>query len=148
VALGCTQRSVQKWARRYNEGGPEALADHPGQGGKPRLDPAEHGRLRERIEAGPTPQDGVCAFHNPDIRRILAAEFGVELGQQAVYDLLHRLGLSSLMPRPIHRKADPVAQEAFKKGLPSGSSRSPRPTRPSESRSGSPTRRGSASKGP
>jgi len=117
-ALGCTQRAVQKWARRYNDGGPEALADRPGRGGKPRLDPAEHDRLRARIDAGPTAEDGVCAFHAPDIRRILAAEFGVELGQQAVYDLLHRLGLSSLIPRPIHRKADPEAQEAFKRGLP------------------------------
>ena len=121
-ALGCTQRAVQKWARRYNDGGPDALADRPGRGGKPRLDPAEHDRLRERIEAGPTPEDVVCAFHNPDIRRILKVEFGVELGEQAVYDLLHRLKLSSLMPRPIHRKADPVAQEAFKKGLPRRSS--------------------------
>jgi transposase len=146
AALGCTPRAVQKWARRYNDGGADALADHPGRGGKPRLAPADHGRLRERIEAGPTPEDGVCAFHNPDIRRILKAEFGVELGEQAVYDLIHRLGLSSLMPRPIHRKADPDAQEAFKKGLPRGSKRSPRPTRPSGSRSGSPTRRGTGSK--
>ena len=147
AALGCTPRAVQKWTRRYNDGGPDALADRPGRGGKPRLDPAEHDRLRARIEAGPTPGDGVCAFHNPDVRRILAAEFGVVLGEQAVYDLLHRLGLSSLMPRPIHRKSDPEAQEAFKKGPPSGSRRSPRPTPPSGSRSGSPTRPGSASRG-
>ena len=90
---------------------------------------------------------GMAAQKATDIRRILAAEFSVELGPQAVYDLLHRLDLSSLMPRPIHRKADPEAQEAFKKGLPSGSRRSPRPGRPSGSRSGSPTRRGSASRG-
>jgi len=147
AALGCTPRAVQKWTRRYNDGGPDALTDRPGRGGKPRLDPAEHDRLRRRIEAGPTPEDGVCAFHNPDVRRMLAAEFGVALGQQAVYDLLHRLGLSSLMPRPIHRKADPEAQEAFKKGLPRRSMRSPWPTPRSGSRSGSPTRRGSGSRG-
>lgn len=147
AALGCTPRAVQKWTRRYNDGGAEALADRPGRGGKPRLGPAEHDRLRQRIEAGPTPEDGVCAFHNPDIRRILAAEFGVALGAQAVYDLLHRLGLSSLMPRPIHRKADPEAQEAFKKARPRPSRRSPRPAPPSGSRSGSPTRRGSGSRG-
>lgn len=147
AALGCTARAVQKWARRYNEGGADALADRPGRGMKPRLDPAEHDRLRRRIEAGPTPEDGVCAFHNPDIRRILEAEFGVKLGPQAVYDLLHRLKLSSLMPRPIHRKADPEAQEAFKKGLRRKSRRSPRPTRPNASRSGSPTRPGSGSRG-
>jgi len=122
AALGCTPRAVQKWTRRYNDGGADALADRPGRGAKPRLDPAEHARLRDRIEAGPTPDDGVCAFHNPDIRRILAAEFGVVLSEQAVYELLHRLRLSSLMPRPIHRKADPEAQEAFKKKRHSGSS--------------------------
>jgi len=147
AALGCTPRAVQKWTRRYNDGGVDALIDRPGRGGKPRLDPAEHDRLRARIEAGPTPEDGVCAFHNPDVRRILAVEFGVELGTQAVYDLLHRLGLSSLMPRPIHRKTDLEVQDAFKKGLPSESKRSPRPTPRSGSRSGSPTRRGSVSKG-
>ena len=147
AALGCTPRAVQKWTRRYNDGGPDALADRPGRGGKPRLDPAEHGRLRERIEAGPTPEDDVCAFRNLDVRRILAAEFGVALGEQAVYDLLHRLGLSSLMPRPIHRKADPEAQEAFEKAPPRPSPRSPRPAPPSGSRPGSPTRRGSGSKG-
>jgi putative transposase len=147
AALGCTPRAVQKWMRRYNDGGAAALADRPGRGGKPRLNPAEHDRLRQRIEAGPTPEDGVCAFHNPDIRRILAAEFGAELGEQAVYDLLHRLDLSSLMPRPIHRKADPEAQEAFKKAPPRPSPRSPRPAPPSGSRPGSPTRRGSGSRG-
>jgi len=147
AALGCTARAVQKWITRYNRGGPAALADRPGRGRKPKLDPAEHERLRQRIEAGPWPEDGVCAFHGPDVRRLLHDEFGVELSEQAVYDLLHRLDLSSLMPRPAHRKSDPAAQEAFKKGPPSGSARSPRRTRPSGSRSGSPTRRGSASRG-
>ena len=147
AALGCTQRSVQIWARRYNDGGVEALADRPGRGGKPRFDPVDHDRLRQRIEAGPTLADGVCAFHNADVRRILAAEFGVELGEQAVYDLLHRLELSSLMPRPIHRKTSAEAQEDFKKKPPRKPRRSPQRTRPSESRSGSPTRRGSGSKG-
>jgi transposase len=147
ATLGCTPRAVQKWARRDNDGGVDALTDRPGRGGKPRLDPAEHDRLRARIEAGPTPEDGICAFHNPDVRRILAVEFGVALGTQAVHDLLHRLGLSSLMPRPIHRKTDLEVQDAFKKGLPSESRRSLRPTPRSGSRSGSPTRRGSVNKG-
>ena len=147
AALGCTPRAVQKWTRRYNDGGADALADRPGRGGKPRLGPAEHDRLRARIEAGPTPEDSVCTFHNADIRRILAAEFGVVLGEQAVYDLLHRLDLSSLMPRPIHRKADPEVQGAFKKARRSLLRRSPRPVPPSGSRSGSPTKRGSGSKG-
>jgi transposase len=124
-ALGCTDRAVQNWLARYNSGGAAALVDRPGRGRKPKFDPAEHDRLRARIEAGPLPKDGVCAFHGPDIRRIIRNEFGVVLCEQAVYDLLHRIGLSSLMPRPLHRKTDLVEQEAFKKGLPSVSRRSP-----------------------
>lgn len=146
-ALGRSVRAVQKWVARYNAGGAEALAEQPGRGRKPRFPAAEHDRLRARIEAGPTPEDGTCAFHARDIRRILRDEFQVELSEDAVYDLLHRLGLSSLMPRPIHRKTDLETQEAFKKGLPSGSTRSLRPTPTTASRSGSPTKRGSANKG-
>jgi hypothetical protein len=38
----------------------------------------------------------------------------VILGRQAVYDLLHELGYSSLMPRPQHEQANPEVQEFFK----------------------------------
>ena len=30
-----------------------------------------------RLEAGPTPEDGVCTFRCQDLRRILEEEFGV-----------------------------------------------------------------------
>jgi transposase len=36
------------------------------------------------------------------------------MGRQAVYDLLHRLGYSDLMPRPHHEEANPEVQEFFK----------------------------------
>ena len=66
---------------------------------------------------------------------------------QAVYDLLHRHGFSSLMPRPHHKVADEELQaifkevvadqiEAIREGIPT-----------SKSRSGSRTRPGSASRG-
>ena len=41
-------------------------------------------------------------------------EFGVSLRRQAIYDLLHRLDYSSLMPRPQHEQANPEVQEFFK----------------------------------
>jgi transposase len=36
------------------------------------------------------------------------------MGRQAVYDLLHRLGYSDLMPRPHHEEANPEVQQFFK----------------------------------
>jgi transposase len=114
TALGCGVRSVQNWVARYNHGGPEALNERPHPGRPPRLAEPELTRFRERLEAGPTPEDGICTFYGPDLRRILEREFGVLLGQQAVYDLLHRHGFSSLMPRPQHKDADEELQAIFR----------------------------------
>ena len=38
----------------------------------------------------------------------------MSLRRQAIYDLLHRLDYSSLMPRPQHEQANPEVQEFFK----------------------------------
>jgi transposase len=147
-APGCGRRAVRQRVAYYNQGGLDALpADRPGRGREPRRPAAEHQRPKDRTEAGPTPADGVRAFHGPGPRRIPRDEHGVELCMSSTYELIHRLGLGSLMPRPAHRKADPIAQEEFRRGLPSGSGRSPTPTLPDASRSGSPTRRGPAGRG-
>ena len=105
-ALGCSHRAVQAWVGRYNQGGLAALQERPHTGRPPRLAAADVPRFRDHLEAGPTPEDGVCTFRCQD-RRILEEEFGVSFRRQAIYDLLHRLDYSSLMPRPPHEQANP-----------------------------------------
>lgn len=146
AALGCARRPVQKWVFRYNRGGPAGLleATHPGR--PPRLAADQGRRLRERIDAGPRPDDGTCAFHGQDLRRILDREFGVPLKLSAVYRLLHRLGYSRLCPRPRHPDADPAAQDAFKKTRGNASGGSRPNTRASAWRRGSKTKPASASR--
>jgi transposase len=117
-ALGSSRRAVQPWIARYNAEGPDALADRPRPGQPTLLPPEATGRFRERIDAGPTPADGVCTLRAKEIREILRAEFGVAYSLPGVYLLLHRLGYSCLDPRPRHRKSDPAAQEEFKKRSP------------------------------
>jgi transposase len=114
TALGCSVRAVQGWVARYNRGGPDALCEQPHSGRPPRLTGPALDRFRARLEAGPTPEDGICTFYGRDLQRILEREFGVMLGLQAVYDLLHRHGFSSLMPRPQHKDADEELQAIFK----------------------------------
>jgi transposase len=142
-----SERQVRTWVARYNDGGPDALADRPGRGRKRALTDGQEQQLRDRLRAGPTEADGVCALRGEDIRRILEREFGVIRCLQAVYDLLHRLGFEPLRPRPRHPQADPATAEAFKKASPTGSQGPPRPTPASGSRSGSRTRPGSARRG-
>ena len=114
VALRCGVRSVQSWVKQYNEHGPDALREGRHTGRPPRISGPELARFKGRVEAGPTPEDGRATFYGQDIRRILEAEFGAKLCLQAIHDLLHRQGLSSLMPRPQHKDADDQLQASFK----------------------------------
>lgn len=142
-----SERSVRAWVARYNDGGTGALADRPGRGRKKALTDGQEQRLEERLRAGPTEADGVCALRGEDVRRVLEAEFGVVRCLRAVYDLLHRLGFEPLRPRPRHPKADPETAADFKKGSRGRSPRSPGRTPASGSRCGSRTRPGSGRRG-
>jgi transposase len=113
-ALGCSLRAVKNWVAQYNRGDLAALHERPRSGRPPRLDPQEYPRLKERLTAPPRPEDDVCTLRGLDIQRILEQEFGVLMGLQTVYDLLHRIGYSSLMPRPQHEQANPEVQAFFK----------------------------------
>lgn len=113
-ALGVSRRAVQAWAAAYNRGGLEGLPDRPHPGRDPILPRDQEARFRERIDAPPRPEDGVCELRGADIRRILEEEFAARYTPDGVYKLLHRLGYSDLMPRPSHPEADPEAQAFFK----------------------------------
>jgi transposase len=113
-SLGCSLRSVKNWVAQYNRGGVEALHDRPRAGRPRRLAPEHYPRLKERLDAPPRAEDGVCTLRGHDLRRILGQEFGVTMSLQAVYDLLDRIGYSSLVPRPRHEDSIPEVQAYFK----------------------------------
>jgi transposase len=105
--LDRSRNFVQRWVYAYRDNGIDAICPRR-QTGRPRkLTELEEVQLRERILAGPRQQDAVCSLRGKDARRILESEFGVQYSLAGVYVLLHRLGLSSLVPRPRHRKNDP-----------------------------------------
>jgi transposase len=117
-ALTLKERAIRNWIHQYNQCGLEGLRDH-WQGRAAGLSPPQQELLQRRIEAGPRPQDGVCALRGEDIRRILRDEFGLSYSLNGVYYILHQeLGMSYLKPRPRHHQADSSAQEAFKKTFP------------------------------
>ena len=146
--LGRSRRFVQWWVYRYRDHGLESVVPKR-QTGRPPTRPATKERsFKERFLADPTEADGVCTLRAKEAQRILQEEFGVEYTLAGVYDLLHRLGLSCLAPRPRHRKNDPEQMQQWVESAPLLSRTSPKRTRSKDSRSGSRTKRGSASKGP
>lgn len=106
---------MQNWVYRYRDRGLDGLAAKTSGGHPPRLDPARHAEFIARITAGPREGDGVCTLRAKEARSILEREFGVVYTAKGVYDLMHRLGLSCLKPRPRHERSDPEAMTKFKK---------------------------------
>lgn len=113
--LDTTERSVRNWAHRFLTDGLAGMRRHPAHGHPPRLSPEEEERFKERLRQGPTAADEVCTWRGHSVIRMLQREFGVSYKPSGVYDMPHRLGFSSLMPRAPHPESSREAQERFQK---------------------------------
>jgi transposase len=112
AAVGVHWRTVEQWVDWYrHEGGVAGvLAHHQGGVGRSPLLTAEQqeevgqevatGRFRTAAEIGTWIRD----------------TYGVTYRPGGVYELLARLRCHPKVPRPLHEKADPQAQDAWKKG--------------------------------
>jgi transposase len=118
TAVGLSRRICQRWVARYNQFGLDGLDDQRGQDpGLPLTEPQQV-EFKQRIDAGPTPDDGVCTLRGRDFQRILDAEFHVLRSLSSVYRLLHQLGYRCLCPRPRHQQVHPEQQAVFQQQLP------------------------------
>jgi transposase len=111
--IGRSPRFVDEWAGRYRRGGIDALVPKKQPGRPPKLTAEQERLLKARLDAGPRDGDGACALRGRDVCRIVEREFGVVHTVGGIYDVLRRLGYSSLVPRPRHRKNDPDAVRRF-----------------------------------
>ena len=116
--LGRSRGFVQRWAYAYRDHGLDAVTAKPPTGRPTILPTTQHQAFKQRILDGPTQDDGVCTLRGVDAKRILEEEFGVSYALNSVYDLLHRLNLSVLVPRPEHRKSDPQAMAKWVEDAP------------------------------
>ncbi len=145
--LDRSRRFVQRWVYHYRDHGLECLGPQRQSGRPSKLPVSQYEAFKTRFLADPTPTDGVCTLRAKEARQVLAQEFGVAYTLGGIYDLLHRLGLSCLVPRPRHPKNDPAQMQQWQDEAPLLSKRRRRNTQAGGSRSGSRTKPASASKG-
>ena len=125
LAQGKTTKQIQEFtgyclawirtiAHRYNQGGPQALGDrrHSNPGGRFLLSPERQDQLEQALEA-PAPDGGL--WTGRQVAHWILAHTGRQVHPQRGWEYLKRLGYSKRVLRPRHGKADPAAQEAFKK---------------------------------
>ena len=147
-SCGMDRQTLRDWVHRYNEEGLGGLRSRKPPGASAKLTAPQEAELVALVDAGPDPaRHGVVRWRRIDLRDEIERRFGVTLHERSVGKVLAKLGYRRLSVRPRHPQADEAAQQAFKKTLPRPlRQRSPVAPTASRSKSGSRTRRGSASR--
>src|SRR5213595_3355508 len=109
--LGVHERTVQRWIGWYRAGGVAAASGRHagGQGAPARLSAEQRAELADEVASG--------RFRTAaEIRAWVAERWGVAYTAGGMYALLGRLRCAPKVPRPVHEKADRLAQARWKKG--------------------------------
>ncbi len=113
-ATGVSRRTLTRWLGWYRRGGLEEVlsrvAGHGARGSECWLSERQRELLVERASLG--------KFRTyEEARRWVEQEWGVRYRYKGMYALLARMGVRpKVVPRPAAEKADPEAQEAWKRG--------------------------------
>jgi transposase len=110
-ALGVDERTVQRWLAWYRAGGLAPLEGrHAGSQGAPSFLTAEQkAELAEEVATG--------RFRTAaEIRAWVQERWSVSYTVSGMYALLKRLRCAPKVPRPVHEKADHLAQARWKRG--------------------------------
>jgi len=105
---------IRTLAHRYNDEGPQGLSDrlHSNPGGTFILSQEQQAQLQQALDEPPA--DGGL-WTGPKVARWIESQTGRKVHPQRGWEYLKRLNYSKRVLRPRHAKADPAAQEAFKK---------------------------------
>ena len=113
---GMDRQTLRDWVHRFNTGGPDGLKDNWRRDVPSRLSAAQQAHLCTLIETGPDRAvHGVVRWRRIDLKRVIAAEFGVDYHERSVGKLLKQWGFSHMSARPKHPMQDGETIAAFKK---------------------------------
>ena len=124
--LGHSPRTVQYWVKRFEQSGFAGLQESPRSGRPSSLDAETFETLGKHLRLNPRELgynqnlwDGkLLSYH-------LAQTFEVKLDVRQCQRLFTQMGFRRRKPRPVIAKADPAAQQAYKKTTTHGCKKEP-----------------------
>lgn len=108
------ERTIMNWVNNFRKNGIDGLREKPGRGAKPYIPPKDYDSLREMVEELQQNQKG-GRVRGEDIGDAIEKKYGKRPSRSVIYKTLKRANLVWITVRSKHPKADPKAQEAFKK---------------------------------
>lgn len=111
--VGVATQTVHNWMATYNKLGPRALFDKKPRKPAPKLltDEEERSLIEPFIQKASRGQIATA----PQLQAAIEDYLGFAIHHSTVYRLLERYEWRKVKPRPAHPKANPQAQEDFKK---------------------------------
>ncbi len=108
------RQTLRDWAHRYNAR--DRRAERRARSGRPSALSEKHlAELKELVLAGPDlAHDGVVRSRCVDRRSVIRKRYDVVLHERTAGNLLRRIGMTRVQPRPYHPKKDADAQTASK----------------------------------
>ena len=113
--LHVSPRSIFRWITKFKEQGIAGLRDQPKGHMKSKLNDAQKMVIEEWLIAGKNTSGDRIHWTLNTLKREIEKEFTVTIGTTPLWNHIRRMGLVLKKPRPLHDKANPEEQEAFKK---------------------------------
>ena len=107
-------QTVKNWMNSFRREGLKGLQEKSGRGVKQRLPESKEQQLFNSVLSLQKKCEG-GRVGGKDVQLLLKNKFKVNYKLSAIYNLLHKIGLSWITSRSKHPKSDFEAQELFKK---------------------------------
>lgn len=133
---------VNRWVGRYSEQGWAGLWDLPRAGQPKKLSEEDQEEFERIVRRGPLPEEKLSRYRAKDLKKVLKEKFGADYSLSGVKAMLHRLGFSSIKPRPRHPGNDPETMALWKREAKRFVGRVKKSTRKRRWKSGSRTKAG------
>lgn len=114
--LGDSPRTVAYWVKRFEAEGLSGLADADRPGRPSKLNEEQVQSIERALRSDPS-EYGLAGnlWDGKILSHFIDQQFGIQLGVRQCQRLFRRLGFRFRKPRPLIAKADPQAQQDFKK---------------------------------
>jgi transposase len=114
--LGDSPRTVAYWVKRFEAEGLSGLADADRPGRPSKLNEEQIQSIERALRSHPS-EYGLAGnlWDGKLLSHFIDRQFGLQLGVRQCQRLFRRLGFRFRKPRPLIAKADPQAQQDFKK---------------------------------
>jgi transposase len=116
--LGFSERTIEEWESRFEQDNVAGLKDLPRSGRTPKLSEAQVNELKFYVETSSKKESQEKITSVEKIIDKIQNDFQVKFSSSGLYKMLHSIGLSKIIPRPIHEKNDPEKISKWLEDLP------------------------------